>query len=168
MHRDGSSVMFPLGSRGGVGSCNIRPPHPNDPVGIDLTPTPIPAPKLRIFRTRQMTAEMVLFMGIPFKFWQQTVKAWLLWWLLKLFYKIGRPLCSCFPCRDDVVIRLFVVFFPPLPETSLQLTIKILYINIKLQLKQTDSCLKLKYTFKFLFPKLNYNKITVHKYTITN
>ena len=33
---------------GGFGSCNIRLPRPNDPVGIDLTPTPIPAAKLRI------------------------------------------------------------------------------------------------------------------------
>ena len=48
MHRDGSSVMFPLGVIGGFGSCNIRPPHPNDPVGIDLTPTLIPAANLCI------------------------------------------------------------------------------------------------------------------------
>ena len=47
MHRDGSSVMFPLGS-GGFGSCIIRPPHPNDPVSMDLTPTPIPVANLRI------------------------------------------------------------------------------------------------------------------------
>ena len=26
---------------------------------------------------------------------------------VKLSFKIGRPHCSCFPCRDDVVIRLF-------------------------------------------------------------
>ena len=38
---------------GGVGSCNIRPLHPNDPVGIDLTPTPIPAAKLRIHTRRK-------------------------------------------------------------------------------------------------------------------
>ena len=44
----------------GFGSCNIRPPCPNDPVGIDLTPTSIPAANLRIFHTRQMTAEMAL------------------------------------------------------------------------------------------------------------
>ena len=37
-----------FGFMGGFGSCNIRPPHPNDPVGIDLTPTPILVAKLRI------------------------------------------------------------------------------------------------------------------------
>ena len=44
----------------GGGSCNIRPPGSNDPVGIDLTPTPIPAAKQRILHTRQMTAEKTL------------------------------------------------------------------------------------------------------------
>ena len=58
----------------GRGSCNIRPPLPNDPVAIDLTPTPNPAAKLRIFHTRQMIAEMALFMGITFEFWQQPIK----------------------------------------------------------------------------------------------
>ena len=43
MYRDGSSVMFPLGSHGSFGSYNIKPPRPNDPVRIDFTPTPIPA-----------------------------------------------------------------------------------------------------------------------------
>ena len=38
---------------GGFGSFNIRPPHPNDPVGIDLTPTPIPATNLRIHTRRK-------------------------------------------------------------------------------------------------------------------
>ena len=69
MHWDGSSVMFPLGSLAGGGSCNIRPPCPNDSVGIDLMPTPISAAKLCIFHARQMTAEIALFMGITFKFW---------------------------------------------------------------------------------------------------
>ena len=65
---------------------------------------------------------------------QQPITGRLLWWLQKLSFNIGRPLCSCFPGRDDVVIRLlvqsgYVVFFFP------KLTIKkILYINIKLWL----------------------------------
>ena len=48
-----SDVSF--GLTGGFMSCNIRLSCPNDPVGIDLTPTPILAGKLRIFHTRQMT-----------------------------------------------------------------------------------------------------------------
>ena len=52
MHRDGSSVMFPLGSRDVSGLATSDPPRSNDPVGIDLTPTPIPAAKLRIFHTK--------------------------------------------------------------------------------------------------------------------
>ena len=42
-----------LGIMGGFGSFNIRPPHPNDPVGIDLTPTLIPAANLRIHTRRK-------------------------------------------------------------------------------------------------------------------
>ena len=59
MHRDGSSVMFPLGSWEVLGLATSDPPRPNDPVGIDLTPTPIPAANLHI-QTRQMTTEMAL------------------------------------------------------------------------------------------------------------
>ena len=46
-----SDVSF--GFMGSFGSFNIRPPHPNDPVGIDLTPTPIPAANLRIHTRRK-------------------------------------------------------------------------------------------------------------------
>ena len=41
MHQDGLSVMFPLGSQEVSGLATSDPSHPNDPVGIDLTPTPI-------------------------------------------------------------------------------------------------------------------------------
>ena len=75
----------------GFGSCNIRFPRPNHPVGIDLTSTPIPAAKLRIFHTRQMTTEMAQYIIL-----QQPIRAKLFWWLLNLSFKIGRPLCSCF------------------------------------------------------------------------
>ena len=71
-----SDISF--GFTGAFGSCNISPPRPNDPVGIDLMPTPIPAANLRIFHTRQMTVEMALFMGITFEFWQQPIRTWLL------------------------------------------------------------------------------------------
>ena len=48
-----SDVSF--GFMGDFGSCNIRAPHPNDLVGIDLTPTPtpIPAANLRIHTRRK-------------------------------------------------------------------------------------------------------------------
>ena len=74
MYRDGSSVIFFLWvHRGGIGSCDIRPPHPNDSVGIDLTPTPIPAANLHI-HTRQVTTEMALYL-----IWQQPKRAKLFW-----------------------------------------------------------------------------------------
>ena len=53
IHRDGSLVMFPLGSRGVSGLATSYPTHPNDPVGIDLTPTAIPADNLRIHTRRK-------------------------------------------------------------------------------------------------------------------
>ena len=46
-----SDVSFAI--MGGFGSFNIKPPHPNYPVGIDLTPTPIPAANLRIHTRRK-------------------------------------------------------------------------------------------------------------------
>ena len=46
-----SDVSF--GFMGGFGSRNIRPPHQNDLVGIDLTPTPILAANLRIHTRRK-------------------------------------------------------------------------------------------------------------------
>ena len=68
IHRDRSSVMFLFGLQGwGFGSSNIRHPRPNDPVAMDLTPTPIPAAKLSV-HTRQMTSELALSMGIIFNF----------------------------------------------------------------------------------------------------
>ena len=60
MYRDGSSVMFPLGSRG-VRVLQHQTPWSNDPDGIDLTPTPFPEAKLRIFHTRQIEYFMILY-----------------------------------------------------------------------------------------------------------
>ena len=54
-----SDVSFAFMGR--FGSCNISSPRPNDPVGIDLTPTLVPAADLRI-HTRQMTTEMALYL----------------------------------------------------------------------------------------------------------
>ena len=76
------------------GSCNIRPPRPNDPVGIDLTPTPIPAAKLRI-HTRQMTTEMALSLLIL----QQPIRAKLLWWCLIFPLKSGSHFALAFRSR---------------------------------------------------------------------
>ena len=71
MHRDGSSEMFPLGSWGVSGLATSDPPHPNDPVGIDLTPTPIPAANLRIHtRRKKMTTEKALYIIL-----QQPIRA---------------------------------------------------------------------------------------------
>ena len=78
-----SDVSF--GIMGGFGSFNIRPPHPNDPVGIDLTPTPIPAANLRIHTRRKQKKNdhrKALYIIL-----QQPIRAKLYWWLLNLSFK---------------------------------------------------------------------------------
>ena len=88
---------------GGFGSCNIRPPHPNDPVGIDLTPSPIPAANLRIHtRRKKMTTEKALYIIL-----QQPIRAKLYWWLLNLSFKNWEANLLLFFSHNDV-IRLFV------------------------------------------------------------
>ena len=89
-----SDVSF--GIMGGFGSFNIRPPHPNDPVGIDLTPTPIPAANLRIHTRRKhtqkkMTSEKALYIIL-----QQPIRAKLYWWLLNLSFKNREATLLCF------------------------------------------------------------------------
>ncbi len=54
-----SDVSF--GFMGGFGSSNIRSSHPNDPVGIGLTPTPIPAANLRIHTRRKKCPQKRLY-----------------------------------------------------------------------------------------------------------
>ena len=98
-----SDVSF--GFIGGFGSCSIRPSRPNDPVGIDLTQTSIPAANLRI-HTRQNDHRK----GSLYIFLQQPIRAKLFWWLLNLSFKIGRPLCSCFPAA---MTSLFGYLFSP-------------------------------------------------------
>ena len=64
-----SDVSF--GFMGGVfGSYNIRPPHPNDPVGIDLAPTTLPSANLLIQPRKKMTTEKALYIIL-----QQSIKA---------------------------------------------------------------------------------------------
>ena len=97
-----SDVSF--GFMGGFGSCNIRPPHPNDPVGIDLTPTPIPAASLCIHtRRKKMTTEKALYIIL-----QQPIRAKLYWWLLNLSFKNREATLLLLFCHNDVVIRLFL------------------------------------------------------------
>ena len=62
-----SDVSF--GIMGGFGSFNIRPPHPNDQVGIDLTPTPIPA-ATQGENKKKMTTEKALYIIL-----QQPIRA---------------------------------------------------------------------------------------------
>ena len=96
-----SDVSF--GFTWGLGSCNIRPSSPNDQVGIDLTPTPIPAANLRI-HISQMTTEMALSL-LTLK---QPIRAKLLWWFLIFPLKSGGHFALAFRSRWHVVIRLFV------------------------------------------------------------
>ena len=86
-----SDVSF--GFMGGFGSFNIRPPHPNDPVGIDLTPTLIPAANLRIHtkRKKKMTTEKALYIILL-----QPIRAKLYWWLLNLSFKNREATLLCF------------------------------------------------------------------------
>ena len=148
----------------GFGSCNIRPPRPNDPVGIDLTPTPIPAANLRIFHTRQMTAEMALFMGITFEFWQRPIRVCLLWRLLKLPLKLWGHFALVFPAAmtslSSSLFNLVWLFFPSLPETSLQLTIKNTVHEYKIVIKTNRLRFKIEIYVRIFFLKFNYKNNT--------
>ena len=107
-----------LWGQGGFGSFNIRPPHPNDPVGIDLTPTPIPAANLRIHTRRKqkkkMTTEKALYIIL-----QQPIRAKLYWWLLNLSFKNREATLLCFfATMGSLFSYLFIPvcipsFFPP-------------------------------------------------------
>ena len=109
-----SDVSF--GFMGGFRSCNIRPPRPKYPVGIDLTPTPILAANLRIHTRKKMTTEKALYIIL-----QQPIRAKLFWWLLNLSFKNREVTLLLLFCHTDVVIRLFVhssmyfFLFPPPP-----------------------------------------------------
>ena len=126
----------------GSGSCNIGGPRPSDPVGIDLTPTLIPAAKLRIFHTRQMTAEM-LHPWVWFIILQQPIRARLYWCLLKLSFKIGRPLGSCFLAA---MTSLFGYLFNPLCSFFV-FTIVIIHINL-IKIISTNSLMHMKLYMK--------------------
>ena len=112
MHRDGSSVMYPLDSRGAGRVFKHQILSPNDPVGIDLSPTPILAAKLRIFHTKQMTAGMALFMGITIIFFFSTPNQRSQFfgdcWNFPL--KLGGPFPLVFPAA---MTSLFGYFFNP-------------------------------------------------------
>ena len=154
MHRDGSSVMFPLGSWGVSGLATSDPTtYPNDPVGIDLTPTTIPAANLRIdTRKKKMTTEMALYIIL-----QQPIRAKLYWWLLSLSFKNREATLLLLFGHNDVIIRLFVhsgmyfFLFPPPPPPFFLLTekknfkIRIKNLYIKIAIKTTNSYIKLTY-----------------------
>ena len=79
-----SDVSF--GIMGGFGSFNIRPPHPNDPVGIDLTPTPIPAANLRIHTRRKTKYSLyITFLNNPKFICLCTVKWLCIWFVSQQF-----------------------------------------------------------------------------------
>ena len=77
--------------------------HPNDPVGIDVTPTPILAANLCIHTRKKMTTEMALYIIL-----QQPIRAKLYWWLLNLSFKNWEATLLLLFGHNDVVIRLFV------------------------------------------------------------
>ena len=106
-----SAVSF--GSMGVFGSCNIRPPHPNDPVGIDLTPTPIPVANLRIHtRRKKMTTEKALYIIL-----HQSIRAKLYRLLLNLSFKNREATLLCFFATGYLftpvcISSFFIYFFP--------------------------------------------------------
>ena len=47
--------------------------------------------------TQDKWQQKCLYPWVSLLILQQPIRVRLLWWLLKLWFKIGRPLCSCFP-----------------------------------------------------------------------
>ena len=145
MHRDGSSVTFPLGSWGVSGLATSDPLTQITQSALMLLQ--LPSRQLTGASTQEkMTTEMALYIIL-----QQPIRAKLFWWPLNLSFKNREAtLLLLFGC-NDVVIRLFVhsgmysflflsfplsfyfSFFLNLQKKKLN---KILYINIKLRLKQ--------------------------------
>ena len=149
MHRDGSSVMFPLGSQGGGSGLAI-----SDPLAqmaqLVLILLQLPSWQLKCASTQDKWPQKWHYPLVSLLVLQQPIRAKLLWWLLNLSFKIGRSLCSCFPVA---MTSLFVYLFNPVCSfffffflfffsflfsklTKKMNFKKILYINIKLQLKQ--------------------------------
>ena len=95
-----SDVSFGFMGGGGFGSCNIRPPHPNDPVGIDLTQLPS---RQLTRRKKKMTTEKALYIIL-----QQPIRAKLYWWLLNLSFENREATLLLLFSHTAVVIRLFV------------------------------------------------------------
>ena len=152
MQRDGSSVRFPLGSRRISGLATLDPLAQMNKLALLLLQ--LPSHQLNcVSSTLDKWPQNWLYPRVPLLILQQPIRARLLWWLLKLSFKIGRPHCSCFPAA---MTSLFSYLFNPVciffllclssPETYNK---KILYMNIKLWLKLKDSDLKLKYAFNF-------------------
>ena len=108
MHRDGSSVMFPLGS------WVVSGPAISDPLAqmtqLALILLQLPSWQLKCASTQDKWPQKWHYPWVSLLVLQQPIRAKLLWWLLNLSFKIGRPLCSCFPVA---MTSLFVYLFNP-------------------------------------------------------
>ena len=116
MHRDGSSVMFPLGlwRVSGLATSDLL----TRMTQLALILLQLPSRQLTCASTqgeKKMTTEKALYIIL-----QQPIRAKLFLWLLNLSFKIGRPLYSCFSAAmtsllgylfTPVCISSFFLFF---------------------------------------------------------
>ena len=105
MHRDGSSVMFPLDSWGVLGLTTSDPLAQMTQLALILLQ--LPSWQLNCTSTQDKWPQKWLY---PLLILQQPIRAKLFWWLLNLSFKIERPLYSCF---SDTMTSLFSYLFNP-------------------------------------------------------
>ena len=114
---------------GGFGSFNIRPPHPNDPVVIDLTPTPIPAANLRIHTRRKKNDHRK---GSIYNFATANQSYALLMTSKSFLWKSGGHF-TLLLCHNEVVIRLsvhcgmYLFLFSPFLNNLIKCCVHIIY-----------------------------------------
>ena len=105
MHRDGSSVMFPLGSWGVLGLATSDPLTQMTQLALILLQ--LPSRQLTCASTqgqkKKMTTEKALYIIL-----QKPIRAKLYWWLLNISFKNREATLLLLLCHNDVVIRLFV------------------------------------------------------------
>ena len=100
MHRDGSSEMFPLGSRERGGwEADLATPDPlAQMTQLALILLQLPSWQLTCVSSIQdKWLQKWLSPWVSLLILQQPIRVRLLWWLLNLSFNTGRPLCSCFP-----------------------------------------------------------------------